>query len=236
MVQYNPLPSESLETEIFLESDETPVDNELQNLVPNLLLSILCLIWSNRQDWFFGVDMAIYYASDRPAIVPDGFLSIGVQRFSGKNGRLSYILKRENQVAPILVLEVVSHTYRGEYNQKKIDYAELGVLYYVIYDSDRYHSRHGDAFEVHRLVNGVYQRLSGEPVWMAEIGLGIGREMGTYEGWTREWLYWYDSEGNRFSHSQELLEQERQLREKERQLRENLLAKLREKGIDPDTL
>jgi hypothetical protein len=26
MVQYNPLPSESLETEFFLESDETPVD------------------------------------------------------------------------------------------------------------------------------------------------------------------------------------------------------------------
>lgn len=34
---HNPLPSESLETEFFLESDETPVDNELQNLVPNLL-------------------------------------------------------------------------------------------------------------------------------------------------------------------------------------------------------
>ena len=40
-------------------SDETPVDNELQNLVPNLLKAILALIWQDRWDWFFGVDMGI---------------------------------------------------------------------------------------------------------------------------------------------------------------------------------
>ena len=221
MVQSNPLPYLSSEIE-FLESDETSVDNELQNLVPNLLLTILALIWSNRQDWFFGVDMGIYYHKERPAIVPDGFLSLGVQRFFGQNGRLSYIVAQENEVVPILALEVVSKTYRGEYKQKKIDYAELGVLYYVIYDSGRYHSSQGDAFEVHRLVNGTYERISGEPIWMPEIGLGIGRATGIYEGWTREWLYWYDQEGNRFSNSEELLT--------------DLLAKLREKGIDPDSL
>ena len=228
MVQSNPLPYLSSEIE-FLESDETSVDNELQNLVPNLLLTILALIWSNRQDWFFGVDMGIYYHKERPAIVPDGFLSLGVQRFFGQNGRLSYIVAQENEVVPILALEVVSKTYRGEYKQKKIDYAELGVLYYVIYDSGRYHSSQGDAFEVHRLVNGTYERISGEPIWMPEIGLGIGRATGIYEGWTREWLYWYDQEGNRFSNPEELLKQEQQMRE-------NLIAKLREKGIDPDSL
>lgn len=228
MVQYNSLLNLSDEIEL-LESDETPVDNELQNLLPNLLLAILALIWPDRQDWFFGVDMGIYSRKDRPAIVPDGFLSLGVERFVGQNGRLSYILSRENGIVPILALEVVSQTYRDEYEQKKIDYAELGVLYYVIYDAGRYHSSQGDAFEVYRLVNGVYERQPGEPVWMPEIGLGIGRATGTYKGWTREWLYWYDEQGNRFSTSDELLE-------RERQLREDLLAKLKEKGIDPDRL
>jgi Uma2 family endonuclease len=33
------------------------VDNELQNLIPNLLLTILAFIWQERQDWFLGVDM-----------------------------------------------------------------------------------------------------------------------------------------------------------------------------------
>ena len=38
-------------------SDDTPVDNEYQNMIPNWLLAILQQIWGERQDWFFGVDM-----------------------------------------------------------------------------------------------------------------------------------------------------------------------------------
>jgi len=61
-------------------SDETPVDNQLQDDIPQLLKSILQRIWSDRQDWFFGVDMALYYNPDEPAIVPDAFLALGVDR------------------------------------------------------------------------------------------------------------------------------------------------------------
>jgi len=42
------------------DSDQTPVDKDLQNDIPNLLLSLLRLIWAERQDWHFGVDMGIY--------------------------------------------------------------------------------------------------------------------------------------------------------------------------------
>ncbi|MGH2413818.1 MAG: hypothetical protein ACRDEA_09055, partial [Microcystaceae cyanobacterium] len=62
------------------DSDDTPVDNELQDLIPTLLKAMLALIWSERMDWFFGVDMGVYYDPNEPAIVPDGFLSIGVPR------------------------------------------------------------------------------------------------------------------------------------------------------------
>jgi len=47
-------------------------------------------------------------------------------------------------------------------------------------------------------VNGKYELQSGNPVWMPEIGLGIGCEMGNYSGVTREWLYWYDADGKRY--------------------------------------
>lgn len=170
-----------------------------------------------------------------------GFLSLGVERFTGERGRLSYLVWRENGVIPILVLEVVSQTYRGEYKQKKIDYAEMGVLYYVIYDANRNHGRRGEPFEVHRLVDGVYVLQQGEPVWMPEIGLSIGRETGTYEGWTREWLYWYDQDGRRFPSPDEVRQLEAQGRqlaqqqaEQERQRAEQLAARLRALGIDPD--
>jgi hypothetical protein len=35
------------------------VDNEDQNLLPNLLLLLLTHLWSERRDWYFGVNMAI---------------------------------------------------------------------------------------------------------------------------------------------------------------------------------
>lgn len=47
-------------SEELLDSDETPVDNELQDLIPGLLKAILAIIWADRMDWFFGVDMGIY--------------------------------------------------------------------------------------------------------------------------------------------------------------------------------
>ena len=176
------------------DSDDTPVDNELQDLIPNLLKAILALIWSERMDWFFGVDMGIYSDPDEPAIVPDGFLSIGVPRIIDSNLRLSYVLWEEKK-RPIMVLEVVSQTRRGEYTRKKEDYAELGILYYVIYNPLR---KRKPPLEVYKLEQGEYKLLEGEPVWLSEINLAIGREEGTYQGITREWLYWYDEQGKRY--------------------------------------
>jgi Uma2 family endonuclease len=226
------------------DSDDTPVDNELQDLIPGLLKTILALIWSERMDWFFGVDMGIYYDPDKPAIVPDGFLSIGVPRIIDSDLRLSYVLWEEQKL-PIMVLEVVSQTRRGEYTQKKQEYAELGILYYVIYNPLR---KRKQRLEVYKLENGKYQLLPGEAVWLSELNLGIGREEGKYQGITREWLYWYDEQGKRYLTAEELLQQERERAEFERQraeferkkaeserLRSQRLEEiLRSHGIDPN--
>jgi Uma2 family endonuclease len=150
MLEYNPLaclPS----SEELPDSDDTPVDNELQDLIPGLLKAILAIAWPERMDWFFGVDMGIYYDPDLPAIVPDGFLSLGVERFYDENLRPSYVLWEEKKV-PILVLEVVSQKYRGEYSTKKIEYAKLGILYYVVYNPFRRRKR---PLEVYKLVNNI---------------------------------------------------------------------------------
>jgi len=75
MLEYNEtkyLPS----AEELPDSDEMPVDNELQELIPGLLKAILLILWAERIDWFFGIDMGIYYHPDKPPIVPDGFLSL----------------------------------------------------------------------------------------------------------------------------------------------------------------
>ena len=217
MLQYDPLdclPS----AEDLPDSDDTPVDNELQNLISGLLKAILAFVWADRIDWFFGVDMGIYYDPDQPAIVPDGFLSLGVERIFDENLRLSYLLWEEQRV-PTIVLEVVSHKRRGEYSTKKEFYAQLEVLYYVVYNPQR---RRKASLEVYRLVNGKYQLQLANPVWLPEIALGIGSARGTYQGITREWLYWYNEQGKR------LLTPEEQVKV--------LAERLKSLGVDPDSL
>jgi Uma2 family endonuclease len=227
MINYNPLYCLPSSAELP-DSDDTPVDNELQILIPNLLLAILSLIWQEREDWFLGINMGIYHTPNQPAIVPDAFLSLDVERFVGEEGRLSYVLWEEDGIVPIWVLEVVSKTYNGEYEQKKTDYAGLGVLYYTIYAPTRQRRRR-KPLEVYRLVEGEYVLQPGDVIWMPEVGLGIGHERGTYQGLTREWLYWYDEDGNRYQTPEEVtLTSQQQL--------QNLLAKLQHKGINPDTL
>ncbi|AFZ55641.1 Uma2 family endonuclease [Anabaena cylindrica FACHB-243] len=211
------------------DSDETPVDNELQELIPGLLKSILLILWSERMDWFFGVNMGIYYHPDELPMVPDGFLSLGVERCYDEELRPSYVLWDEN-VVPILVLEVVSPNYRKEYTIKLDEYADLGVRYYVIYSSRR---RRKPRLEVHKLVNGKYELQAGNPVWLPEIGLGIGSEQGNYGGLNREWLYWYDNDGKRYLTPQEQIieaEERAQLAEVRSQ---KLAEKLQDLGIDP---
>lgn len=245
LLDYNPLHCWSSAEEL-LDSDDTPVDNQLQHLIPTLLEAILALIWADRQDWYFGADMAIYYDDNEPPIVPDGFLSLGVPRFIDEQLRLSYVLWEEQKV-PILVLEIVSQTYRGEYKKKKQTYADLGVLYYAVYNPRR---RRKAPLELYRLEQGTYVLLSGNPVWMPEINLGLGREVGTYQGITREWLYWYDESGQKLLTPEERIQTaerlrleteqralaEQQLRLAAEQKAQILAQKLRELNIDPDTL
>jgi Uma2 family endonuclease len=207
------------------DSDETPVDNELQELIPGLLKAILLMLWEERMDWLFAIDMGLYIDPDQPPIVPDAFLSLGVERCYDEELRPSYVLWDE-QIVPSLAIEIVSPTYRNEYTTKLERYAAIGVLYYVIYASRR---RRKPKLE-------VYQLQSSRPVWMPEIGLGIGYERGNYAGVTREWLYWYDEAGRRYPTPNERAQQESQRAVIAEQRAARLAQRLRELGVDPDAL
>ncbi|SKB15981.1 conserved hypothetical protein [Planktothrix sp. PCC 11201] len=214
------------------DSDDTPVDNELQDLIPGLLKILLASIWSERMDWFFGVDMGIYYDPEQPAIVPDGFLSVGVPRIIDEDLRLSYVLWEEQEV-PILIIEVVSHKRRGEYTKKKQFYAEMGALYYVVYNPLR---KRKPPLEVYKLEKGEYKLQPGEQVWLPELQLGIGRERGTHVGITRDWLYWYNQQGSRYLTAEERLQQSQEQTYLAEQKIQQLEEQLRRLGINPNQL
>ncbi|WP_353933115.1 Uma2 family endonuclease [Okeanomitos corallinicola TIOX110] len=229
MLNFN-LPRYLPSAEELPDSDETPVDNELQELIPALLKATLLTLWSERMDWFFGVDMGIYYHPDELPIVPDAFLSLGVDRCYDEELRPSYVLWDEN-VVPIWILEVVSPNYRKEYSVKLDEYAALGVLYYVIYSSRR---RRKPRLEVYKLVNGRYELQPTNPVWLPEIGLGIGCERGNYGGVVREWLYWYNQAGERYPTPEEQIQTAQQRAQLAEARSQQLAEKLQSLGIDTE--
>ncbi|MBW4568989.1 MAG: Uma2 family endonuclease [Tolypothrix carrinoi HA7290-LM1] len=194
-------------------SDDIPVDNEDQNFLPNFLLFLLQSIWAKRLDWFFGVDMAIYHTTGvnpRVPVVPDGFLSLGVERRKASGSRSSYVVWEENGIVPTFLLEVVSQTYGGEYDNKMEIYAKLDVLYYIVYNPNFCQRDQHQPFEVYKLVDGFYQLQIGEPFWMQEVGLGIGRGINSDGGLQREVLYWYNKQNYRYQTAEELLTEYRQ--------------------------
>jgi Uma2 family endonuclease len=233
------------------DSDDIPVDNEDQNLLPNILLFLLQSIWAERQDWYFGVDMGIYHTTGvhpRVPVVPDGFLSLGVVRRKNGKSRRSYVTWEENYIAPILVLEVVSWSPGGEYDDKLEIYRNLGVLYYVIYNPEYWNRDRHQPFEVYKLIDGQYQLQIGEPFWMPEVGLGIGRFRSSLIGGPDEGLCWFNERGQRYLLSAETAEREAQRAEREAQRAEReaqraqtaeqeaerLRERLRQLGEDPD--
>jgi Uma2 family endonuclease len=188
------------------DSDDAPVDDEDQNWLPNVLLLLLKYIWADRTDWFFGVDMGVDRATGlnpRFPVVPDGFLSLGVERRKGNKSRRSYVMWEENDVPPMLTVEVVSWTPGGEYEEKMAIYAKLGVLYYVIYNPEYWKRDGHQPFEVYRLVDGAYQLQIGEPYWFPEIGLGIGRCQEVSGAVRQEVLSWYDDRNHRYLRPEE---------------------------------
>jgi Uma2 family endonuclease len=210
-----PQTSTQVETELYLPgaedlpcSDDTPVDNEDQNDIPNWLRIVLLRIWADRQDWFFGVDMGIYDREGQrkrtPNLIPDGFLSLGVQRRKGTYGRLSYVLAEENNVVPILALECISKTYGGEYDDKMQDYAEFGIKYYVVYNPQQ--RRKHQPLEVYKLEDDRYLLQSGEPIWLPELGLGIGRVQGEISNVPMQWLAWFDAQNQPYALPDEVIQ------------------------------
>ena len=68
----------------------------------------------------------------------------------------------------------------------------MKVPYYFVF------SRYTNQLRFFRLVKNRYQEqiLTQPRVWIPELELGLGLWFGKYKGWERDWLRWYDADGN----------------------------------------
>lgn len=242
--------------------EEPGLPDEFHDFQPQLLSQTFRALAFPPDRTFTATDLNLYYDPQRPRYYkrPDWFAVVDVPRIVDR-GRLSYVIWQEQQV-PIVVVELLSPntieedqglTLRDRQPPSKWEVYEsiLRIPNYVLFD------RTGNSLQIYRLQAGRYQLQSEDRLWLEELGIGLSLWQGTFEGFTRQWLRWYDIEGRWIPCEAEKTELERQRAEQaeriaqeerlraeqaeriiaeERRRAQAMAERLRALGIDPDAL
>ena len=232
--------------------DDEPLDNFPSAKQQRVFVEPLYSSSKLKRPFLADSNIAIYSAPRAQPIVPDMFLSMGVQVADDwweKENR-SYLLWEFGK-PPEVVVEIVSNQKGNEDGGKLSDYASLGILYYVIYDPQQILS--ADPIRVYQLVAGDY--LLRPDYRLPEVELSLTVWYGAFEDKTALWLRWCDGAGRLIPTGAERAEQERQRAEQERQRAEEerqraedanlraeqaqqradrLAAQLRALGVEPE--
>lgn len=208
--------------------DEDPGDF-LQDKQADLLTEALRASWDEGRPFLSAANVGIFYSVNEPPIVPDVMLSIGVEippDFHQKNRRCYYTWLFGKP--PEIAIEIVSNDEGKEDTEKLERYARVKVPYYVIFDPAGFLSRLPlRVFELTGL-NYVEKIDRNFP----DIGLGLTLWDGEFDGLEARWLRWVDPSGEMLPVAHELAERVQQ----EAQRRQALETRLRELGVDPDTV
>jgi Uma2 family endonuclease len=189
----------------------------------------------SNMHFYFDVKNALRYK------IPDWFLVPGVSASkTSAELRWSYVLWQE-AIAPFIVVELLTPGVNGEELVENLAGAEISkwglyervlrVPYYVVFDW-----RSGYLW-MFCLQGGRYVELdlSGQGVWLEDLGLGLGLWQGSHDGVEGKWLRWYDADGNWVMTSQERLSLIERA-DRDRQRADLMAAKLRELGFDIDEM
>jgi Uma2 family endonuclease len=211
---------------VYPDSDGQPMsDNTKQFRWITVIKSNLDWLFQDQELVFVAGDLLWYPVEGNPKyrVAPDAMVVFG----RPKGDRGSYKQWEEDNIAPQVVFEILSPNTEGEMDRKLQVYARCEVEEYYVYDPDRYilkgYQRSDDLFldrieEMNGWTSpllGISFNLSGEEL---QITHPDGRIFETFDTVATE---------------RDLLLAEKQQLEAEKNKRD---AKLRELGIDPDTL
>jgi Uma2 family endonuclease len=237
-------------------SDDMPMESPRHRLQMELLIETLNLHWADRHDFYVGGNMFVYFSPNQVKNEdyrgPDFFVVLGVD----DHERQGWVVWEEGGKAPDVVIEMLSvSTGKTDKNVKKDVYlTKLGGPEYFWYDPF--------GGELAGFVKQGEDYIPLEPdergrLISRALGLALARWEGEYQRVTCSWLRWETLDGRLLPTKDEVAEQEReranQAEDRARQERkrarqeskrarqeqeraELLAAKLRELGIDPESL
>jgi Uma2 family endonuclease len=221
-------------------SDEPEMESSLHYQQLALLVSCLEWYWRERQDFFIGANLTVYYSHQqlkhRDFRGPDFFLVTDAER----RQRNSWVVWEEDGRYPDLIIELLSDS------TAKVDRHEKKELYQRVFRTPEYFWFSPETLEFagFRLVNNQYRaiRPNGKRhLWSSVLGLYLGIEPHS----TR--LRYYDGSGRLIPTAEESAlseldraeqeharaEQEHARAEQERARAEQLEQRLRELGVEP---
>lgn len=187
-----PLPPTDL---IF--DDGEPLETNRHRIAMNALIRSLPNALADRDDYFVGGNMFVYYSSaqvrNKDFHGPDFFVVLGVD---GRTDRQGWVVWEENRRYPDVLVKFMSSTAEADIGVKKDIYEQIFRTpdYYVFdpFDSNSLRGWHLDA-------NQCYQPLTPNEqgwLWCQRLGLWLGAWSGTIERVGTVWLRFYDSAGN----------------------------------------
>ena len=229
----------------LITEDDEPVDNFPSAKQQRVLVEPLYSSAKLKRPFLADSNIAIYSTPRAQPIVPDMFLSLGVQVADDwwEKANRSYMLWEFGK-PPDVVVEIVSNEKGNEDGRKLRDYAALAILYYVIYDPQQMLSN--EIVRVYQLVAGEY--LLRPDYRLPGVDLALTYWYGAFEDKTSLWLRWTEPTGNIVLTGAERAEQEYRRAEQESQRAEDanlraeqaqqradrLAAQLRALGIEPE--
>jgi Uma2 family endonuclease len=234
--------------------DGEPLETPRHRAAMNLLIDSLDHHWSDRDDYFVGGNMFLYYSAaqvkNKDFRGPDFFTVLGVDRFTP---RKYWAIWDEAGKYPDVIIELMSaSTATIDLEDKKHLYERtFKTPDYFVYDPYVPQSLQG----WHLDQNQTYQPLSPNPqgwLWCQSLQLWLGTWEGIINRESAPWLRFYDASGNlvllaneaaqqqaeqaqqQAEQAQQQAEQAQQQAEQERLRADQLAAKLRSLGIDPE--
>ncbi|NET70103.1 MAG: Uma2 family endonuclease [Sphaerospermopsis sp. SIO1G2] len=229
-------------------SDEPEMESSLH--YTQLLILVICLewLWRDREDFFIGANLTIYYSrqqlKNREFRGPDFFLVKNTE----KRPRTSWVIWEEDGRYPNLIIELLSDS------TAKVDRGIKKELYQNRFRTPEYFWFSPNTLELvgWRLVGNEYESIHAEEngyYWSQELGLYLGvlegrlryfslegRLIPTPEEANLEEIRKAESEFKRAELEFQRAESEFQRAESAEVKAAILAEKLRELGIDPNSL
>ena len=217
-----------------LYSDEPPMESDQHLRQMLLLISCLDWVWQDRDDFFASGNLTIYFSpkqiKSQDFRGPDFFVVLGTERRSRK----SWVVWEEGGKYPNVIVEILSDsTAQSDRGVKKEIYQDIfRTPEYFWFDPDTLE------FAGFLLVGGAYEAI--EP---NALGYLWSRQLELYLGIHDAQLRFFTPDGvlvpipeEAARQAQQDMQQAQQEAQQAQQQAGRLAEKLRELGVDPDTV